>query len=74
MTELTVLPPHSLIIRSKVNAQSQDGGNPHQAVKNFDGTEGRTGRLLSIPLESPLQIFIYLLRADTDQIYTHVRF
>lgn len=57
MTESTVLPTHSLIIRSKESAQSQEeDDNPHQAVKIVDETEGRTGRLLSIPLEIRLRI------------------
>lgn len=75
MTELTAIPPHSLIIRSKENAQSQEeDDNSHQAFKNVEGTEGRTERLLSIPLEPPLQIFIYPFHANTDQICPHARF
>lgn len=75
MTELTAIPPHSLIIRSKENAQSQEeDDNSHQAFKNVEGTEDHTERLLSIPLETPLQIFIYPFHANTDQICPHARF
>lgn len=75
MTEVTVILPHSLIIRSKENAQSQEeDDNSHQAFKKVEGTEGRTGRLHSIHLEPPLQIFIYLFHANTDQICPHARF
>lgn len=66
---------NSLILRSKENTRSQDEtDDPHQAVKKAHETEGRTGRLLSIPLEIRLQIFINLFRADKDQICPHARF